>query len=199
MSSTGAREPVASPNGGGRARARWWRRPPAILLVVLAIGAAAAAARRGASPSPVVVEDGTREAPQFVLPDLVDAGGVVRLADHRGTPVVLNFWASWCVPCRNEMPVLARVSDEFAGEVAFLGVDHQDVRDDGLALVREAGVRYPSGFDPQGRTASSFGLRGMPTTVFIGANGEVLATSLGELTEPELRTSIVDLLGIADD
>ncbi len=199
MTSTGACEPVATPNGGGRARAPWWRRPAAILLVMLAIGAAAAAARRGASPSPVVVEDGTREAPQFVLPDLVGGGGVVRLADHRGTPVVLNFWASWCVPCRNEMPALERVSDEFAGEVAFLGVDHQDVRDDGLALVREAGVRYPSGFDPEGRIASSFGLRGMPTTVFIGANGEVLATSLGELTESELRTSIVDLFGIADD
>jgi cytochrome c biogenesis protein CcmG/thiol:disulfide interchange protein DsbE len=146
-----------------------------------------------------VVEDGTRDAPQFVLPDLVDPGGVVRLADHRGTPVVLNFWASWCVPCRKEMPVLARVSDEFARQVAFLGVDHQDIRDDGLALLREAGVHYPSGFDPEGRTAASFGLRGMPTTVFIGANGEVLATSLGELTESELRTSIIDLLGIADD
>jgi len=153
----------------------------------------------GTPSSQLVLENGVREAPDLVLPDILDTGSLVRLSDHKGTPVVLNFWASWCVPCRKEMPALARASAEFAGEVDFLGVDYQDVRDDGLALLREARVRYPSGFDPEGSAASSFGLRGMPTTVFIGANGQVMATSLGELTESELRRSIVELFGIADD
>lgn len=201
MSSIGNGEPVAASTGSGVARGRWWRRPPAILLAVLAVGAALSIVRPGAgtASSRLVLERGTREAPDLVLPDILHTGSLVRLSDHKGTPVVLSFWASWCVPCRKEMPALARASAAFAGEVDFLGVDHQDVRDDGLALLRQARVRYPSGFDPEGSAASSFGLRGMPTTVFIGANGQVMATSLGELTEPELRSSIVKLFGIADD
>lgn len=186
--------------GVGLARRRWWRRPSVILLAVLAVAAAVSVVRSGSGASSALkVEDGTREAPGFVLPDLVNPSSAVRLSDHKGMPVVLNFWASWCAPCRREMPALARVSAEFAGEVAFLGVDHQDLRDDGLALLRKAGVGYPSGFDQEGTTASSYGLRGMPTTVFISAKGRVLATSLGELTESELRSSIVELFGIADD
>ncbi len=200
MSSIGNSELVAASKGGGLARRPWWRRSPAILLAVLAVGAAMSIVRPGArTPSRLVLENGVREAPDLVLPDILDTGSIVRLSDHKGTPVVLNFWASWCVPCRKEMPALARASAEFAGEVDFLGVDYQDVRDDGLALLREARVRYPSGFDPEGSAASSFGLRGMPTTVFISANGQVMATSLGELTESELRSSIVELFGIADD
>lgn len=120
-----------------------------VLLAALAVGAVVSGARpgSGASSPPLVVEEGAREAPGFALPDLVDPGSLVRLSDHKGMPVVLNFWASWCVPCRKEMPALARVSAEFARRVDFLGVDHQDVREDALALLRDAGVRYPSGFD----------------------------------------------------
>lgn len=140
-----------------------------------------------------------REAPSFALPGLVDEGDVVRLSDHRGSPVVLNFWASWCAPCRKEMPALAQVSAELDGRVDFIGIDHQDRREDALALLRETDVRYPTAFDPTGGTAQEYGLRGMPTTVFIDPDGRVLATSLGELTESELRTSIRELFDVAGD
>ncbi|HEY9558424.1 MAG TPA: TlpA disulfide reductase family protein [Acidimicrobiales bacterium] len=143
------------------------------------------------------MEAGEREAPSFALPGLVDEGDVVRLSDHRGSPVVLNFWASWCAPCRREMPALAQVSAELDGRVSFIGIDHQDRREEALALLRQTGVRYPTAFDPTGGTAQDYGLRGMPTTVFIDADGRVLATSLGELTESELRTSILELFDVA--
>ena len=109
---------------GDLPRRRWWRRPAVILLVILAAGAAASAGRRGGSSSPLVKEAGVREASSFALPGLVDEGDVVRLSDHRGSPVVLNFWASWCAPCRKEMPALAQVSAELDGRVDFIGIDH---------------------------------------------------------------------------
>ena len=178
---------------------RWWRRPAVILLVLLALGAATSALRREGSSSPLVQEDGVREAPSFALPGLLDEGDVVRLSDHRGSPVVLNFWASWCAPCRREMPALAQMSAELKGRVTFIGIDHQDRREEALALLQETGVRYPTAFDPTGDTARDYEVRGMPTTVFIDADGRLLATSLGEVTESELRTSILELFDVAPD
>lgn len=168
-----------------------------MLLAILAVGAAGSAVRRGDTSSPLVVQARAGAAPPFALPSLVDEESVIRLSDHRGTPVVLNFWASWCAPCRKEMPVLAQVSAELAGRVDFVGIDHQDRREDALALLREAGVSYPTAFDPAGGAARDYELRGMPTTVFIDADGRVLATSLGELTESKLRIAILELFDVA--
>src|SRR3546814_1059553 len=95
------------------------------------------------------------------------------------------------------MPALAQVSAELDGRVSFIGIDHQDRREEALALLRQTGVRYPKAFDPTAGTTQDYGLRGMPTTVFNDADGRVLATSLGELTKSQLRTSILDLFGVA--
>lgn len=180
-------------------RTRWWRRPAVILLSILAVGAAASAGRRQDASSRLIIEAAAQEAPAFALPGLIDEENVVRLSDHGGLPVVLNFWASWCEPCRREMPALAQVSAELDGRVSFIGIDHQDLREEALSLLRETGVHYPTAFDPTGGTAQDYKLRGMPTTVFIDADGRVLATSLGELTESELRTSILELFDVAAD
>src|SRR3546814_18650266 len=111
------------------------------------------------------MEAGEREAPSFALPGLVDEGDAVRLSDHRGSPVVLNFWASWCAPCRREMPALAPVSAELAGRVSFIGIDHPDRREEALALLPQTGFRYPTAFDPTGGTAPAHGQLGIPPTV----------------------------------
>src|SRR3546814_15942599 len=145
------------------------------------------------------MEAGEREAPSFALPGLVDEGDVVRLSCHRGSPVLLIFWASCGAPCGRELPALAQVSAELYGRVSFIGIDHQDRLEEALALLRQTGVRYPTAFDPTGGTAQDYGLRGMPTTVFIDADGRVLATSLGELTESELRTSILELFDVRSE
>lgn len=131
----------------------------------------------------------------IVLPRL-EGEGTVSLADFRGRPVVVNFFASWCVPCRAEMPAFQAVSARLGDRVAFLGVDHQDDRKGGLDLVRETGIRYPAGYDPEGKVAQAYGLFGMPTTLFVSPEGTLLETHTGELSEQELVRAIERHFGI---
>ena len=97
-------------------------------------------------------------------------GASFDLAQLRGRPVVINFFASWCQPCNDEAPDLA----EFAREnpdVAFVGVDTGDDLDDGRAFVDKYGLDYPIVFDPDGRIGGAWGVDGIPTTVFLDADG----------------------------
>ena len=137
-----------------------------------------------------------RRAPDFSMPSLQDEGGTITLADFRGQPVVLNFWASWCVPCRKEMPALQRVSEATEGQVAFLGVNHQDGRNGANRLLEETGVSYPSVFDPGGGLAERYRLFGMPSTFFISADGHILEEHTGELTEDDLVARIERLFNL---
>ena len=139
---------------------------------------------------------GERAAPPFELPSVVDPDRTVSLAQFRGTPVVLNFWASWCVPCRKEMPTFQAVAERLDGKVAFVGVNHQDGRSGARDLLEESGVRYPAAYDPKGSVARSFGLFGMPTTVFITAEGRVVKKRTGELSQSELEDTIREVLGV---
>jgi len=134
-----------------------------------------------------------RVAPAFDLADLRHPDDRVALADFRGRPVVLNFWASWCVPCRREMPAFEAVARASRDRVAFVGVNHQDSRDDALRFLRETGVSYRSGFDPAGDVARRYGLYGMPTTVFISADGRIIATRTGEISRTELTNRVREL------
>ena len=123
------------------------------------------------------------------LPRL-DGEGTVSLADLRGRPVVVNFFASWCVPCRKEMPAFQAVAERVGDRVAFLGVDHQDDRKGGLDLVADTGISYPSGYDPDGKVAEAYGLFGMPTTLFIGPDGTLLETHTGEISREDLERAL---------
>lgn len=126
-------------------------------------------------------------APAFRLDNVLPGQPAVELAAFRGRPVVLNFWAAWCEPCKREMPAFQRVHREFGDRVAFVGVDGNDSRRNAIALLTETGVTYPSGYDPQDRVYRAFRLVGRPTTVFIGADGRIRGTSAGELEAEELR------------
>lgn len=167
---------------------RWWRRlwlATALVAVPLGVGAVATWAGVGA-PAKVDhqrLDTGPRSgpAPPFALPDLAEPGRPVALADFRGRPVVVNFWASWCVPCRREMPRLARAARRLDGRVAFLGVNYKDQRDGALAFAREAGVPYPSVVDGDGAVGQGYGVYGLPTTVFVDAEGRIVGRYLGEM------------------
>ena len=135
-------------------------------------------------------------APAFAVPDLRDETRTIELEQLRGHPVVLNFWASWCVPCRKELPAFQAVYGRMGDQVTFLGMNHQDSRDDAVALLRKTGVQYQSGFDPKGRVARAYALYGMPTTVFISAGGRILATRTGEMSESQLADEIRDLFAV---
>ncbi len=114
----------------------------------------------------------------------------VSLAALSGKPVVMNFFAAWCAPCVKELPAFQTVAQETEGEVAFVGINHQDSRRAAQELLVETGVEFPAGYDPDGNVARAYGLRGMPTTVFISAGGRILERRNGEMSGGELRSAI---------
>jgi cytochrome c biogenesis protein CcmG/thiol:disulfide interchange protein DsbE len=128
-----------------------------------------------------------RPAPSFRLPNVRDSEPDVSLADLAGKPVVINFWASWCVPCRKEMPAFEAVHRRRGDRVAFIGVDRQDDRSDALRFLARTGVSYPSGYDPEAKLDAPYRLRGMPTTVIVGADGLVVDHVSGPVSEDRLE------------
>ncbi|MBI4317429.1 MAG: TlpA family protein disulfide reductase [Chloroflexi bacterium] len=132
-------------------------------------------------------------APDFTLA-LFDRGKLT-LSDVRGKPVVLNFWASWCAPCREEMPGLERVWRSYGDkEVLFLGVDIQDDEYDARAFLKEMGITYPVGRDPSDRIPISYGVTGIPSTFFISREGKVARRWVGSIAEEQLVAFIEELL-----
>lgn len=121
-----------------------------------------------------------RPAPVFTLA-LFD-GRTLRLEDLRGQVVFLNFWASWCPPCRAEAPALEmtwqRVKDQ---GVMFLGISTQDEEDRARGFLDEFGITYPNGRDPGGRIAIDYGVWGLPETFFIGPDGRITYKHVGTL------------------
>jgi cytochrome c biogenesis protein CcmG/thiol:disulfide interchange protein DsbE len=117
----------------------------------------------------------------------------VRLADIRGTPVLVNFWASWCVPCRKEAPHLARFDREMKQRAQLVGVDFQDAKSDALAFIREFGWRFPNVRDPQGKLASRYGLAGLPTTYVVDADGRLAKALSGEQTFESLVDAVEEV------
>jgi thiol-disulfide isomerase/thioredoxin len=117
------------------------------------------------------------------------------LAGLRGTPVVVNLWASWCAPCRAEMPLLQRAAEDYDGRIVFLGVDSKDRRAEAEKFLDDVGVDYPSVFDATGEVRTGLGLRGFPTTYFFDAEGNLVASLTGGITEPKLAAQLRDLAG----
>jgi thiol-disulfide isomerase/thioredoxin len=122
-------------------------------------------------------------------------GTKATFADYKGTPLVVNFFASWCAPCVREMPDLQKVHSELGDKVAFLGMNNQDRASDGEAIAKQAGVTYDLARDPKGDFLSAFGGIVMPTTVFISADGKVLEVHNGAFSADDLRSEVHKLFG----
>lgn len=134
-----------------------------------------------------------RQAPDFTLP--LYSGDRVRLADLRGRPVLVNFWASWCPPCRTEAPLLARLEREYRAKgVVFVGVNVWDGEPDARKFLREFDIAYPNGPDERGEIAIDYGLAGIPETFFIDRRGQIARKWIGPFTEAALRAFLDEIV-----
>lgn len=183
-----APEPARAPKRGpGWLRSWRWRALAFALIVLLALIGAILTSGRAAPPG---------AAPGFSVARLGQAGSTISLSDFRGRPVVMNFFASWCPPCRDELPTLSAAQRRVGGSVAFVGIDVSDSTPAALDLVRSSGVSYALGVDPDYKVADSlYHLRGLPSTVFIDAKGNVSGTVLGQLSPRVLADRLKGLTG----
>ena len=134
-------------------------------------------------------------APSFSGP-LLEGDGEVSLAELRGTPVVLNFWASWCGPCEDEAPMLKEAQEEYGDRIAFVGVNIKDARSDAEAFVEKWGLGELTHIRDEGdEIYSDYGLTGQPETFFIDDEGTVVEHVKGELVEDTLFSMLDVLVG----
>ena len=141
-------------------------------------------------PQPIAQARG-EQAPQFRMGLL--SGGTLSLEELRGKPVVVNFMASWCPPCRAEMPAFEKAWQQHKDRVVFVGVAVEDTESAAKALVEKTGVTYPVGLDDGNVIARAYELKGMPTTVFLDPNGAVVKRVTGQVTEGAL-TFFINLM-----
>lgn len=127
-------------------------------------------------------DPGRQEAPEFRLRLL--GGGTISSDDLEGHPFVLNFWASWCIPCREEMPNFERMWKRYRDDgIRIIGVNLQDSAEGAREFVDEIGITYPIALDPGGSLASDLGVRGLPQTFFIDEDFRFEKISVGEAVE----------------
>jgi thiol-disulfide isomerase/thioredoxin len=127
--------------------------------------------------------------PEFTLADYRHA-----LGELRGTPVVVNLWASWCGPCREEAPLLSAANRIYGDRVRFIGVDILDEPGSARDFMREYGWTYPSVYDPSGAIRDGLGLLGQPVTLFYDASGERVKTWTGPLSKEALDANLHAIL-----
>jgi len=158
-------------------------------LVVVAPLVAVLVMNLGRNPHLIASPLVGRAAPDFVLRPL-DGGEPVTLASLRGRPVVLNFWATWCVPCFEEHAVLVSAARATGDRAHFIGVVYQDDEEQVRAFLARQGSAYPSLLDPGSRTAIAFGIFGVPETFFIDGEGRIAAKHVGPLDAPSLEAKL---------
>lgn len=155
--------------------------------------------RSDGAPGGIAVNESVAEvrqerkaAPDFLL-ELPD-GGTLSIESLRGKVVMLDFWASWCQPCRDEAPVLAQVYREYRGrDVEFVGINLWDNPGDAELFLQEQGHEYPNGIDAEGKIAISYGVRGIPEKFFITRDGLIARKFTGPMN-PDLLRQILDAL-----
>jgi thiol-disulfide isomerase/thioredoxin len=137
------------------------------------------------------------------LPDIslqcigaIGSDETVSLRRLGGKPTVVNLWASWCEPCKGEMPAIENVYAAAGGKVRILGINTKDARDSARASIGNTGVKYPSLADPSKRVWTSVGGKFLPTTLFVDAGGHVVFTKLGPMDEKTLRELIATHLAV---
>jgi cytochrome c biogenesis protein CcmG/thiol:disulfide interchange protein DsbE len=152
------------------------------LIVVVSVATTGSATPQQPRSAPV--------APGFTLPVLGQAGQQVSLAQYRGKPVIINFWASWCPACQQETPLLASWYRQQHGQVALLGLDENDTTAAALKFAAAKGVGYPVGFDPSTTVALDYNADDLPQTFFVNAQHRIVDHVLGAVTQAKLAQGL---------
>ena len=130
-----------------------------------------------------------RPAPGFAL-KAVGTGETIDLAQFRGKPVIVNFWATWCRPCWDEHPVLTQTSQVLGSQVQFVGVVFQDEESKIKNFLQQRGWAYPTLVDQAGKTAIAYGVGGVPETYFLDKNGVIVAKFAGPMSADDIQTNL---------
>lgn len=177
----------------GRRRSPW--RWILIAVTVVLLGGWALVAARGLQRDSRVVRSPLlgKSAPEFRLPEL-DGGTDVDSATYRDQILVVNFWASWCIPCREEAPELEAFAKRNAGQgVEMIGIVYNDDKKNASAFRQRFGLTFPQALDPDGRTAIDFGVYGVPETYVIDRDGKVKAKLIGATTAAALEQIVASV------
>ena len=134
-----------------------------------------------------------KPAPDFTLGRL-DRPGSLQLSSLRGKVVVLNFWASWCQPCKLEAPDLAASAKKWSGRVVVLGVDVNDPSGDARGFMRKYGITYPVVHDNKNVTSPKYGLTGLPETFFIDRRGRIVSHVISGIKAADLQRGVEEAL-----
>lgn len=127
----------------------------------------------------------------FTLAQVGDPGHQVSLAAYSGRPLIINFFASWCAPCKRETPLIAKFYAAHRGKVVIIGVDANDEESPALKFMKAAGVTYPVAFDPYpARTTVSYGVLALPQTFFLNAQHRIVKHVIGGVTEKDLTDGV---------
>ena len=130
-----------------------------------------------------------KPAPDFTL-SRIGGPGDLQLSSLRGKAVVLNFWASWCSPCKREAPALQAVSKTWGKRVVVLGVDVNDFQGDARGFMRKYGLTYPVVHDNKNVTTPKYGLTGLPETFFLDRRGRIVEHVPGEVRAADLNSGV---------
>jgi signal transduction histidine kinase/thiol-disulfide isomerase/thioredoxin len=170
----------------------------ATFTVIAVIGSTShAASGLNADGVGAIVPTGDPAAPAFSLPELGQPGRHVSLADYSGRPLIVNFFASWCPPCKAETPMLASFYRTEHGKVALIGMDENDTTGNALAFAKAKDVTYPLAWDPDIVAGSSYDVEAMPQTFFLNASHHIVYRVFGQVTSAELSQGIALATGAA--
>jgi len=132
-----------------------------------------------------------KTAPDFELRDL--SGKNTKLSDFRGKNIILNFWASWCPPCREEMPEFQRIYTENAENLVVIGVNLQESKENAESFVKKLGITFPILLDPNAQVKDMYNVFTQPVTYFIDSNGKIIDKKFGPLTREEIDEKIAKM------
>ena len=166
----------------------------AAFVALCAAGSLAGLALAGSAPAGPAADP---PAPSFSFPVLGHSAERISLADYAGRPLIVNFFASWCDPCQQETPLLARFYRTEHGQVALVGLDENDILSHALSFTRAKGVTYPVGWDPRFTAASAYGVIALPQTFFLNARHRIVDRVFGAVTLAELAKGIALATGEA--